>query len=88
MTQRVLYDASMTKRKAPTKRRKPGRRTRGIPVQVYFSPLEHRELAAIATKRDKSVSALIRAWIRKAAAATRAASPKPKPEDPRQLRLA
>lgn len=81
----------MTLRKPGKKSYRVGVRKRGVPVQVYFSEREHAELTRIASKRDQSVSALIRAWIRRATAATRAHAAAKRgnaASDPRQLTLA
>lgn len=81
----------MTQRKPRTRRkRKPGRRTRTIPIQFYVSEVEHAGLETIARQRELSVSELVRRWIRRAAvrAAVGRGARKTPPEDPRQLRLA
>lgn len=84
----MTHRGAMIQRKRPARRRRPGKRKRGIPIQVYVSAAEHRELAALAAKRAITVSSLVRRWIRKATAAANARGPKPVYEDPRQLRLA
>lgn len=78
----------MTRIKPPILKR---RRKRARPIQVYVSATEYRELARIAERRKVTVSALVRQWIKRAAAAAngrdaprRAAAA----DDPRQLRLA
>ncbi|HKW09203.1 MAG TPA: hypothetical protein VJO33_02420 [Gemmatimonadaceae bacterium] len=64
------------------------KRKRGVPVQVYFTARERLELGRIARKRSLSVAALVRGWIRRAAAAERARAPKPVRVDPRQTTIA
>ena len=61
-------------------------RVRGIPVQIMFSEREHAGLMKLARARDRNVSELVRAWLRRAIAS---ASPKRAAvrRDPRQLDL-
>jgi hypothetical protein len=61
-------------------------RKRKIPIQVYVSELEHAQLRKLITKRRSSVSALVRAWIRRAIAASAGANVAA-PRDPRQAEL-
>jgi len=65
------------------KQRKPGKRSRGVPVQVMFSEREYAGLQAIAEQRGKSVSQLFRSWVRRAMPKRKRAR-----ADPRQLSLA
>lgn len=66
------------------KKHKP-RRARGIPIQVYVSEAEHSALRKLTHKRDLSVSALVRVWIRRAIAQSQPA--RVVPADPRQVAL-
>src|SRR4249919_2273933 len=60
-------------------------RKRGVAIQVYVSSEEEAVLRALARRRGVSMSALIRNWIRRSAAASVAREPRQFIADPRQL---
>ena len=67
---------------------KPYERQRKVPVQVYMSEHERAELRMLETERGVTASDLVRTWIKRAIAASRANDVRVLRHDPRQLRLA
>lgn len=68
-----------------TRHEKQGR-ARAIPIQVYVSEREHDSLQRLTQQRDVSVSDLVRAWIRRAIAASGPKTSAPR-KDRRQVEM-